>query len=155
MMTSTNLDKNIKIVFSVFKRFKNQIQPYEAKALENVLNQIKDTENSVLNGFPLIEKMTALLMFHFTIAYGNPKTASFMLKKNLGSNAPLSLINSSLQSVILEQFLSDLFKNEDTRYASKGRIRELTKKIHESWTLEDVAKSVKKTALDLIIINDE
>lgn len=152
IMTSHNIEKSFKVILNAFKRRNINLQPYELKEIESIAKHIENSFNSILSGYSVFESMTSLLMFYYVEKTGCPKKAVHLLKKDL--DLGLNGLNTRLHSAILSRQIMDLTEDLTEENATPERIKNVTESVINSYTIEQVAKSVNKTATDLLIIDN-
>lgn len=150
VLTTPNLEKSIKAVVGVFSRNNANIKDWEREELKKLVSHTESSLKNNLGKFSLAENLVSLLMFHYTVYHGNPKTASEQLRSDirLGKDLTLMKLHSSIVGKQREEILKDL----NSQNASQERINLILDKLDSEYTIDDVLSSVIKTTHDLLTI---
>lgn len=150
ILTTPNLEKNIKAIVGFFSRNKHNARTYELEALESVLNHIESSLKQHSKGLLATEMLSMLLMYHYSIYFKSVKEASFSLRNDIRGGYDLLLFK--LYAEIVNQERMKIFDELKKEGASPERIEFCIQKLLKEYTIEQVKTSVQKTTHDIVTI---
>jgi hypothetical protein len=133
-------------IFNVFKRSKVNIYPEDINALKTINESLEAYQKKFVNDNKLFAKLLSLQITQNVRHYGSIETALVALKDDLKNPLEYNII--FLQQELNQRAVNDYLEQNKTIIPETQN--EFTKKLLESWSLENVEKSFYNTANEII-----
>lgn len=153
---SWKTELNLKRIYNVFKRSKNNIYTEDINALKEVVNTIKDSEKEYMNDNLLFAKLLCVVLRYETQYFGNISLALKHTNSLLGITLKdhIELLRSNINEVELIAFFKSIGIDYNSANSQeeilKQKQSEIVSKIEKQYSYDNVEKSLVNSVNDFL-----